>query len=68
MFYGVEEIKAILGIKECKAYTIIRDLRKSLASEGYIPPPAGRIQKTYFCEKYNLNLKECEKFLRKGAA
>lgn len=68
MFYGAKEIMAILQVKECKAYSIIRDLRKSLEKEGYIAPPAGRIQKTYFCERFNLSLKECEKFLKKGAA
>lgn len=68
MFYGVEEVMAILQIQRTKAYYIISDLRKSLEKEGYIAPPAGRIQKTYFCERFNLSLKECEKFLKKGAA
>ena len=68
MFYGVEEVMAILQIQRSKAYYIISDLRKSLEKEGYIAPPAGRIQKTYFCERFNLSLKECEKFLKKGVA
>lgn len=67
MFYGVEEIKAILGIQRSKAYDIIKGLREDLSKEGFLMPPAGRIQKTYFCERYKLNLRECERFL-KGAA
>ena len=67
MFYGVEEIMAILGIKRSKAYSIIYQLRQDLESEGYIIPPAGRVQKRYFCDRFHLDYRECEKFL-KGAA
>ena len=68
MFYGVEDIMAILGVQKAKAYSIIKDLRMDLEKRGYFSPPAGKIQKQYFCERYNLNLKDCEKFLKKGAA
>ncbi len=68
MFYGVEQVMAILHTGENNAYKIIRKLREELEAKGYFAPPAGRIQKTYFCERFNLNLKECETFLQKGAA
>ena len=68
MFYGVEDVMAILGVKRTKAYEKIKELRSDLVKAGYIEPPAGRIQKKYFCERFNLNLKECEAFLKKGAA
>lgn len=71
MFYGVKDIMTILQIKQSKAYSIIKALRNSLEAEGYISPPAGRIQKRYFCDRYNLNLKDCEQILKakgKGAA
>lgn len=64
MFYGVEEIMAILGIQRTKAYTIIRRLRGDLKKAGYIEPPAGKIQKRYFCERYHLDIKECETYLK----
>jgi hypothetical protein len=67
MFYGVEEIKAILGVQRTKAYSIIRTLRADLKSEGYIKPPAGKIQKRYFCERYHLDINECESFLKSEA-
>ena len=63
MFYGVEEVIAILGVRRTKAYEIIRELREDLKSKGYIEPPAGRIQKRYFCERFSLDIAECERFL-----
>ena len=67
MFYGVKEVMAILGIERSLAYKKIKQLHLDLVKAGYIEPPAGRIQKKYFCERFNLNLKECEAFLKKGA-
>lgn len=68
MFYRVNDVETIFGIKHSKAYEIIRNLQKSLVAEGYVAPPAGRIQKRYFCKKYNLDLADCEALLKKGAA
>lgn len=68
MFYGVKEVMAILGVGRTKSYEKIKELHRDLVKAGYTEPPAGRIQKKYFCERFNLNLKECEAFLKKGAA
>lgn len=64
MFYKVNDVKALLGISDSKAYDIIRQLRRDLEAEGYISPPAGRIQKRYFCRRFGMELEECETFLR----
>ena len=48
MFYKVDAVMALLGISKSKAYEIIRQLRADLEADGYILPPAGKIQKRYF--------------------
>lgn len=49
-FYGVEDVMAILGIKQSKAYEIIRELNKELKSKGKITI-AGKVHKKYFEER-----------------
>ena len=71
MFYRVKDIMAILGIAQTKAYDIIRDLGNDLAKtkipsseKTYCKPPAGRIQKAYFCERYKLDVNECDQYIQ----
>lgn len=64
MFFDVEDVMLILGIKNTKAYDIIKELRKELVSKGYAEYPAGRIPKKYFCERYYLDLQDVEEMLR----
>jgi hypothetical protein len=70
MFYYVEDIMQILGIAHTKAYEIIRNLADDLAKTKvpgkeitYCKPPAGRIQKAYFCERFALNVSDCDVML-----
>lgn len=49
--YYVEDIMSMFGIKESKAYQIIRSLNKELNKKGYITV-AGRVSKKYFDERY----------------
>lgn len=59
-FYRVEDVQILLGVSESKAYQVIRALGDELAKEGYYKPPAGRIQKSRFCEKFLMNVEDCE--------
>lgn len=63
MFYKVDAVMALLGISKSKAFEIIRQLRTDLEADGYILPPAGKIQKRYFCKRFDLDLQECEDYL-----
>jgi len=49
-YYTVEDVMVLLGVKQSKAYSIIRKLRKELISSGNLITeyPAGRIPKSYF--------------------
>ncbi len=49
-YYAVEDVMNLLGVKQSKAYDIIRSLRKELIDSGQLTKeyPAGRIPKKYF--------------------
>lgn len=49
-FYDKNDIMLILGIKEAKAYQIIRNLNKELEAKGFIVVQ-GRVSKKYFDER-----------------
>lgn len=67
MWYKCTDIMTLLDVSESKAYQIIRNLGDELKNKGFMKPPAGRIQKTYFCERFNLSLDECERVLAQVA-
>ena len=70
MWYGADEVMILLECKQTYAYRVIKQLSTELAEKGYISPPAGKIQKSYFCERYNLSQNECDKLIneyKKGA-
>jgi len=74
MFYGVEDVMFLIEVRETKAYEIIRELREELANtkipgtqRTYYKPPAGKIQKRYFCERFNLDPEECDRALTQTA-
>lgn len=50
-YYYVEDVMEMFGIKETKAYQIIKKLNSELNDKGYITV-AGRISKKYFDERY----------------
>lgn len=64
-FYGANDLVAILGVSRSKAYEIIRDLIADLEQMGKLSPKAGKIQKSYFCERFMLSAEECDKMLGK---
>ena len=49
-YYTVDDVMKLLGIKQAKAYNLIRALRKELIAKGYLIEeyPVGRIPKRYF--------------------
>lgn len=61
MFYGKEEVKFFLQCKDSKAYQVIRELADGLVKKGYSRPPHGKIQKKLFCEKFILDMEDCDK-------
>lgn len=66
-WYRVNDIMAIMECSESYAYRIIDTLRKEIENTKipgtdrcYAAPPAGRVRKEYFCEKYMLDVAECD--------
>lgn len=49
-YYTVEDVMLLLGVKQSKAYRIIRSLRLELIASGRLIDeyPAGRVPKRYF--------------------
>ncbi|WP_072470234.1 transcriptional regulator [Urinicoccus massiliensis] len=50
----VDEVKEILGVKEAKAYKVIRQLNHELEEKGFLTV-SGRIPLDYLKERFNLN-------------
>lgn len=49
--YDVEDVKSVLGVKDSKAYDIIRELNSELQKKGYLTV-RGRISARYFNERF----------------
>lgn len=49
-YYTAEDVMVLLGVKQSKAYSVIRKLREELISSGNLIEeyPVGRIPKSYF--------------------
>lgn len=67
MWYTADDVMILLGVGQSKAYQVIRTLGNEIANTKipgkdrcYARPPAGRIQKSYFCEKFMLDRFECD--------
>lgn len=56
-YYGMIEVRKILGCSDDKAYKIIRSLKNELISEGKLIPdyPAGKVPKRYFEERCGID-------------
>lgn len=56
-YYTVEDVMDLLGVKQSKAYDIMRSLRKELIASGKLVKeyPAGRIPKRYFNSKCGID-------------
>ena len=55
--YRAEDIAKILGVSMGKAYKILRDMNKDLASKGFLTT-AGKIPEEYVKEKWYGGAKE----------
>ena len=51
IYYGAEDIAKMLGVSMGKAYKILREMNKDLASKGFLTI-AGKIPVEYFNEKW----------------
>lgn len=49
-YYTVEDVMRLLGVRQSKAYSVMRGLRKELVDSGQLFDgyPAGRVPKRYF--------------------
>lgn len=54
---GVNEVCAILGIKQSRAYSVIRQLNEKLKSEGKITV-SGRINRKYLLKNFGMEGKD----------
>lgn len=56
-YYTVNDVMQLLGIKQAKAYNLIRALRKELIASGYLIEayPVGRVPKKYFNSRCGMN-------------
>ena len=69
-WYTATDVMILLEVKQTKAYAIIKDLNKKL-SQTKIPgtdryyscPGAGKIRKSFFCETFMLDEKECDEII-----
>lgn len=50
-YYFVHDVMSLLGVKESKAYGIIRTLNKELRGKGFITIE-GRVPAKFFDERY----------------
>ncbi len=72
MWYTAQDVMILLEVKQTKAYAIIKELGNELVKTKipgtdryYARPPAGKIQKSFFCEKFMLNRTECDNLIAK---
>ena len=70
MWYTADDVMILLGVGQSKAYQVIKALGDEIAKTKipgkdhcYARPPAGRIQKSYFCEKFMLDRFECDSII-----
>lgn len=63
LFFYAPDVMQILGVGQDKAYKTIRELRNEIKKKGLYPPPAGCIHKTFFCERFGLDLDTVEGIL-----
>jgi hypothetical protein len=70
MWYTAKDVMVILDACQTYAYAAIKRLADEITAtkipgteKTYARPPAGKIQKVYFCKKYMLDQKECDRLL-----
>lgn len=50
-FYGIKEVKSILGVSESKGYDYIRTMNKELQEKGFLTV-RGKVPAVYFQERF----------------
>ena len=51
-YYTWRDVMDLLGVKEGKARSVIKELNEELAGQGYHTYPAGKVSKKYFHERF----------------
>ncbi len=71
MWYTAKDVMLLLDIGESTAYKVMAKLSNEITKKkvpgtdhNFAKPPRGKIQKIYFCEKYMLDRKECDEYLK----
>lgn len=64
VIYGRTEVASILRCSRSKAYEVIRTLKTELEAKGLLTPCQGKIQARFFCERFGLDLDECQSILQ----
>ena len=74
-WYQAKDIETILECSKSYAYRVLKSLRTEITKTKipgtdrfYAAPPAGKIRKDYFCEKYMLDVTECDKIIAERSA
>lgn len=62
--FGAQEIAFLLHTSKSNAYKMMRKLKEELEEMGKLTPAQGRIQARFFCERYDLDLAECQAALK----
>lgn len=62
--FGAQEIAFLLHTSESNAYNPIRKLKAELNEMGKLTPAQGRIQARFFCERFGLDIEECQEVLK----
>lgn len=73
MWYTIKDVMAILGVSRAKGYEVMRCMADELektkmpgSDRCYARPPAGKIQKSYFCQKFMFDVNECDRLLKQS--
>lgn len=63
MYITQADVSLILGCKQSKAYSIVKDVNKTAAERGKAPFPAGRANKYIFSDMYDIPIEEINSVL-----
>ncbi len=72
MWYTAKDVMILLDVGESTAYKIMTKLGSEISKKKvpgkedihFAKPPRGKIQKSFFCEKYMLDKTECDAYLK----
>lgn len=60
LLYGAKEVEKLLGVSRARAYQVIKEINKEMASKGYLTI-SGKVNKIYLVEKFGFKEDYLEK-------